>query len=252
MSKVNWLVFAGVLFAGVAMAVAQTPAPQKPSAATSKAGAGSKTGAATRAPYDRALLNPALLKEKAPETYDAKFTTTKGDFTIHVTRAWAPLGADRFYNLVKHHYYDGASFFRVLDGFVVQFGINAYPRVTAAWKDATIKDDPVKQSNRNGFVTFATAGPNTRTTQVFISLGNNARLDAMGFAPFGQVTGEDMLTVVKLYSGYGEGTPSGNGPDQGEIEKQGKAYLDKGWPKLDSIKTAVIAAPAPASAPAKK
>ena len=252
MSKANWLVFAGVLFAGVAMAVAQTPAPQKPSAASTKAGASSKTGAATRAVYDRALLNPALLKEKAPETYDAKFTTTKGDFTIHVTRAWAPLGADRFYNLVKHHYYDGASFFRVLDGFVVQFGINAYPRVTAAWKDATIKDDPVKQSNRNGFVTFATAGPNTRTTQVFISLGNNARLDAMGFAPFGQVTGDDMLTVVKLYSGYGEGAPSGNGPDQGEIEKQGKAYLDKGWPKLDSIKTAVIVAPAPASPPTKQ
>ena len=252
MSKVNWLVFAGVLFAGVAMAVAQTPSPQKPSAASTKAGASSKTGAAIRAPYDRALLNPALLKEKAPETYDAKFTTTKGDFTIHVTRAWAPLGADRFYNLVKHHYYDGASFFRVLDGFVVQFGINAYPRVTAAWKDATIKDDPVKQSNRNGFVTFATAGPNTRTTQVFISLGNNARLDAMGFAPFGQVTGDDMLTVVKLYSGYGEGAPSGNGPDQGEIEKQGKAYLDKGWPKLDSIKTAVIVAPAPASPPTKQ
>ncbi len=253
MSKVNWLVFAGVLFAGIAMAVAQTPAPQKPSAATTKAGASSKTGAATtRALYDRALLNPALLKEKAPETYDAKFTTTKGDFTIHVTRAWAPLGADRFYNLVKHHYYDGASFFRVLDGFVVQFGINAYPRVSAAWKDATIKDDAVKQNNRDGFVTFATAGPNTRTTQVFISLGNNARLDAMGFAPFGQVTGDDMLTVVKLYSGYGEGAPSGNGPDQGEIEKQGKAYLDKGWPKLDSIKTAVIVAPTPASAPAKK
>jgi len=254
MSKANWLVFAGVLFAGVAMAVAQTPSPQKPSAATTKAGAGSKTAAATtRAPYDRALLNPALLKEKAPETYDAKFTTTKGDFTIHVTRAWAPLGADRFYNLVKHHFYDGASFFRVLDGFVVQFGINAYPKVSAAWRTATITDDPVKQSNKDGYVTYAKENrPDTRTTQVFINLGNNARLDAMGFAPFGQVTGDDMLTVVKLYSGYGEGAPSGNGPDQGEIEKQGKAYLDKGWPKLDSIKTAVIVAPAPVSAPAKK
>ena len=254
MSKANWLVFAGVLFAGVAMAVAQTPSPQKPSAATTKAGAGSKTAAATtRAPYDRALLNPALLKEKAPETYDAKFTTTKGDFTIHVTRAWAPLGADRFYNLVKHHFYDGASFFRVLDGFVVQFGINAYPKVSAAWRTASITDDPVKQSNKDGYVTYAKENrPDTRTTQVFINLGNNARLDAMGFAPFGQVTGDDMLTVVKLYSGYGEGAPSGNGPDQGEIEKQGKAYLDKGWPKLDSIKTAVIVAPAPVSAPAKK
>jgi len=254
MSKANWLVFAGVLFAGVAMAVAQTPSPQKPSAASTKAGAGSKTAAATtRAPYDRALLNPALLKEKAPETYDAKFTTTKGDFTIHVTRAWAPLGADRFYNLVKHHFYDGASFFRVLDGFVVQFGINAYPKVSAAWRTASITDDPVKQSNKDGYVTYAKENrPDTRTTQVFINLGNNARLDAMGFAPFGQVTGDDMLTVVKLYSGYGEGAPSGNGPDQGEIEKQGKAYLDKGWPKLDSIKTAVIVAPAPVSAPAKK
>src|SRR6266571_2173477 len=253
MSKVNWLVFAGVLFAGAAMAVAQTPGPQKPSAATTKAGASSKTGAAIRAPYDRALLNPALLKEKAPETYDAKFTTTKGDFTIHVTRAWAPLGADRFYNLVKHHFYDGASFFRVLDGFVVQFGINAYPKVSAVWRTATITDDPVKQSNKDGYVTYAKENrPDTRTTQVFISLGNNARLDAMGFAPFGQVTGDDMLTVVKLYSGYGEGAPSGNGPDQGEIEKQGKAYLDKGWPKLDSIKTAVIVAPAPVSAPTKQ
>jgi len=184
-----------------------------------------------------------------------KFETTKGDFTMRVTRVWAPLGADRFYNLVKHHFYDGASFFRVLDGFVVQFGISAYPPVSAAWKNTNIKDDPVKQSNKSSYVTFATGGPNTRTTQVFINLGNNSRLDGVGFSPFGQVI-EGMTIVVKLYDGYGEGAPSGKGPDQNKIETLGRPYLDKGWPKLDSIKTVTILSPAPAknggAAPATK
>jgi peptidyl-prolyl cis-trans isomerase A (cyclophilin A) len=209
------------------------------------------TGAATARPaYDRALLRPALLKEKAPDEYKVQFSTTRGDFVVTVTRAWAPLGADRFYNLVKHHFYDNASFFRVLPNFMAQFGISAYPAVNAVWENANIKDDPVTQSNIRGYITFATGGPNTRTTQVFINFGDNKRLDHDGFAPFGRVT-EGMNVVDMFYDQYGEGAPSGGGPDQNQIQKQGKPYLDKGWPKLDFIKTATIISPAPAPAAAK-
>jgi len=185
------------------------------------------------------LLNPSYFKEQAPATFKAKFTTTKGDFVVEVTRAWAPLGADRFYNLVKNHFFDGAAFFRVLPGFVAQFGLSANPQVSRVWASAAIKDDPVTQSNRQGFLTFATAGPNTRTTQLFINLADNQNLDGMGFAPFGKVT-EGMEVVQQFYSGYGEGAPGGNGPNQGRITNEGKAYLDKNFPLLDSIKTAVI------------
>jgi peptidyl-prolyl cis-trans isomerase A (cyclophilin A) len=204
------------------------------------------TGAATARPaYDRVLLHPALLKEKAPDEYKVQFSTTRGDFVVTVTRSWSPLGADRFYNLVKHHFYDNASFFRVLPNFMAQFGISAYPAVNAVWENADIKDDPVTQSNTRGYVTFATGGPNTRTTQVFINFGDNQRLDHDGFAPFGLVT-DGMKVVDMLYDQYGEGAPSGGGPDQNQIQKQGKPYLDKGWPKLDSIKTATITSPVPA------
>ncbi|MHB8526343.1 MAG: peptidylprolyl isomerase [Candidatus Acidiferrales bacterium] len=185
------------------------------------------------------LLHPASLHATAPAVYDVKFHTTKGDFTMQVTRSWAPIGADRFYNLVEHHFYDGAAFFRVIQGFVVQFGINANPHISAVWQRADIKDDPVSQSNGPGYVTFATGGPNTRTTQVFISLVNNARLDAMGFAPFGKII-EGMDVVNQLYSGYGES------PDQGKIQSQGKAYLEKSFPKLDTIITARVEPAAPA------
>lgn len=251
---------AGVLSLTVCAAqlCAQTPAtpPAKPKTATAQKSTTAKPGTAAGAKtYDRTLLRPALLKDKAPETYQVKFSTTKGDFTLTVTRAWAPRGADRFYNLVKHHFYDNGSFFRVLTGFVAQFGLSAYPPVNAAWSKATIQDDPVTQSNKKYYITFATAGPNTRTTQVFINLNDNARLDSMGFAAFGQVT-DGTNVVDSLYADYGEGAPSGKGPDQGEIEKQGKAYLDKGWPQLDSIKTAtLVGAPAAAThktLPAKK
>src|SRR5215467_3074400 len=183
------------------------------------------------------LHQPENVKEQAPAEYDAKFVTTKGDFMIHVTRAWAPLGADRFYNLVKHGFYNNAHFFRVLPGFVVQFGLSADPQVSRVWRSANIKDDPVAQSNKPGTVSFATAGPNTRTTQVFINLGNNGQLDKMGFSPFGKVT-EGMDVVEKLHAGYGEGAPQGRGPDQGTITAQGKAYLDKNFPNLDTIKSA--------------
>ena len=177
---------------------------------------------------------------KAPDTFRARFETTRGSFTVEVTRAWAPLGADRFYGLVKSGFYDGARFFRVLPGFVVQFGIPGDPAVARQWRSANIADDPVTQTNAPGSITFATSGPNSRTTQVFINLGNNASLDKMGFAPFGRVT-EGMDVVGQLYSGYGEGAPQGRGPDQGRIQSEGNAYLEKGFPKMDSIKKASVA-----------
>ena len=207
----------------------------------------------TKPSFNRALLKPAALNTKAPETYQARFSTTRGEFTVKVTRAWAPLGADRFYNLVKHRFFDNASFFRVLPGFMAQFGLSAYPPVSAAWTGTNLKDDPVTQSNTRGRISFATAGPNTRTTQVFINTGNNARLDASGFAPFGEVDEAGMAVVETLYSGYGEGFPQGAGPNQGLIEQQGKAYLDKGFSKLDRINTAtIVGGPAPALKAKKK
>jgi len=197
---------------------------------------------ATRAAVDQALLEPGNLRAVAPAEYSAKFVTTAGEFTIKVTRAWSPNGADRFYNLVSHHFYDGAAFFRVLSGFMAQFGISAYPEVSQVWQSAVIRDDPHVQSNKRGYVTFATAGPNTRTTQVFINFGNKAGLDSQGFTPFGVVSEEGMKVVDKLYSGYGEGAPSGHGPDQGMIQRAGRAYLEKGFPKLDTVRTATIVA----------
>jgi peptidyl-prolyl cis-trans isomerase A (cyclophilin A) len=213
---------------------------------------------ASASPYERVLLRPALLTAKAPATFEARFITTKGDFTITVTREWAPFGADRFYNLVRHHFYDNASFFRAIKGFMVQFGISAYPPVTAAWEHAPIKDDPVVQSNLRGYVSYAKPNePNTRTTQVFINLVDDKRLDGMGFAPFGQVT-DGMDVVDQLYTGYGDGSDmGGKGPVQDSISKLGKPYLDKNFPELDSIKTTRLilpegAAPAPTKKPAPK
>lgn len=185
------------------------------------------------------LYRPATLRDRAPAVYQARFVTTQGIFIVEVHRAWAPLGADRFYNLVKYGYYNGNSFFRVLPGFVVQFGISPRPALNRIWNHASIKDDPVMRTNLRGDVTFATAGPNTRTTQVFIDLADNSRLDSQGFAPFGQVT-QGMDVVDKFYSGYGEGAPEGDGPSQELLTKLGKPYLDKDFPKLDSIKMASI------------
>jgi peptidyl-prolyl cis-trans isomerase A (cyclophilin A) len=182
---------------------------------------------------DPALLHPAELKAKAPDVYDVKFSTTKGDFVVQVNRAWAPIGADRFYNLVKHGFFTGAPFFRVVPGFIIQFGLTPDPAVNRVWQSADIKDDPVTQSNKPGYLVFATAGPNTRTTQLFINFGNNTFLDSQGFAPFGQVT-SGMDVVKNLYSGYGEQ------PNQGSITSQGKAYIEKNFPKIDSIVSATI------------
>jgi peptidyl-prolyl cis-trans isomerase A (cyclophilin A) len=224
----------------------ETPAPPaeaKPETATASQPAtapapAAKTPAAAppRAGFDRALLRPAALAEKAPDTFQVKFETTRGDFTVTVTRASAPLGADRFYNLVKHHFYDNASFFRVVPGFVVQFGISAYPPVAAAWANANIKDEPVVGSNKRGYLTYAkTSIPNTRSTQVFINLKDNPGLDRQGFSPFGAVDGNGMNVVEMLYDQYGD-----NGPDQEQLTKLGKPYLDKNFPKVDSIKTATL------------
>lgn len=185
------------------------------------------------------LTDPSKLTEKAPESFKVKFETTKGNFTVEVTRSLAPNGADRFYNLVRSGYFKDVAFFRVIAGFMCQFGIHGDPKVSAAWREASIPDDPVKASNTRGAVTFATAGPNTRTTQLFINFGNNSRLDGMGFAPFGKVV-EGMDVVDKINNEYGEGAPRGRGPDQGRVQKEGNAYLKKDFPNLDYIKSATI------------
>jgi peptidyl-prolyl cis-trans isomerase A (cyclophilin A) len=186
------------------------------------------------------LRNPAALNEKAPDTYKANFDTSKGTFTITVNRAWAPLGADRFYNLVKNGFFDDARFFRVMEKFMAQVGIHGNPTIAKAWAGARIQDDPVKQSNRRGFVTFATGGPNTRTTQFFINFRDNGGLDKQGFAPFGEVT-SGMDVVDRLYAGYGDGPPGGKGPNQGRVQGEGNVYLNKDFPRLDFIKAATIA-----------
>ena len=196
-------------------------------------------GLAMNPARSQVLMNPADLSEQAPPVYKAKFDTSKGTFEIQVHRDWAPAGADRFYNLVKNGFFDNTRFFRVVSGFMVQFGLSGDPNVSAQWRQARIHDDQVKQSNTRGMVTFATAGPNTRTTQVFINFGDNNRLDGMGFAPFGQVV-SGMNVVDALYSGYGEGAPGGNGPEQGRIQQEGNAYLTKDFAELDYIKKATI------------
>jgi len=184
----------------------------------------------------KALLHPDQLTAKAPAQFDAVFHTTNGDFTVRVHRAWAPHGADRFYELVRNGFYDGAKIFRVIPRFVVQFGISPYPTVSREWTNATIPDDPVTTHNTRGTVTFASAGPGSRTTQVFVNLGDNEALDPQGFAPFGEVV-SGLKVVGSLYSGYAH-EPTGH---QGEMMEEGNEYFDKSWPKLDAIETARIA-----------
>ncbi|HET7146403.1 MAG TPA: peptidylprolyl isomerase [Gaiellaceae bacterium] len=182
------------------------------------------------------LLHPAKLTAKAPQLFDIEFHTTKGDFVVTVHRTWAPNGADRLYNLAKNGFFDGEKFFRVVPGFVVQFGISPYPEVSKAWRDAMIPDDVVTNHNTRGTVSFASAGPNTRTTQIFVNLGDNRGLDNNGFAPVGSVV-SGMKVLDKLYSGYGD-DPT---PHQPEMETQGNAWLEDHYPKLDSIETAEVA-----------
>jgi len=224
---------------------AQTP-PAKPKSSTTTAAPKPAASA-----YDRTLLKPSLLKDTAPDTYQVKFDTTRGEFTVTVTRAWAPIGADRFYNLVKHHYFDGCRFFRVIPNFMVQFGISPYPPVNAAWDKATIKDDSVKQKNTRGMLTFAkTSLPNSRTTQLFINFKDNSFLDSQGFAPFGVVDGRGMNVVEMMYDQYGD-----TANNEEEMEKGGEKAIAAKWPKLDTIKSATIVggtSSTPAAKPAPK
>lgn len=232
--------------------LAQTPPPAK--SATPAAKSAAPAAKPPAAPAVNPLLHPETLKAVAPANFQVKFTTTKGDFIVNVHRDWSPQGADRFYNLVKNRYFTNVAFFRNITGFIVQFGMAPDPKVGAVWQEAKIKDDPAKPSvhNAKGTVVFATAGPNTRTNQFFVNTNDNTRsLDPQvspgnsGFTPFGEVT-EGMDIVLGLYAGYGER------PDQGRILNEGAAYLDKNFPLLDKIKTAVIVPAAGAAAPATK
>ncbi len=190
--------------------------------------------------HDQAQVDPSLATERAPDVFRASFTTTRGTFVVEVHRDWAPNGADRFYNLVKLGFYDDTRFFRVIDGFMAQFGISGDPAITSRWRTANIKDDPVKKSNVRGFVTYAqTSQPDSRSTQIFVNYRDNSRLDQSRFAPFGQVV-EGMRVLDELYSGYGEGRPQGSGPDQMRVEESGNAYLDEQFPKLDRVLSARV------------
>ncbi len=189
------------------------------------------------------LLDPdhADVNRQAPDQFRVAFATTKGEFLVEVHRQWAPLGADRFYNLVQAGYYNGNRFFRVLDGFVAQFGMHGDPAINEAWDMASIPDDPTGEMNTRGRLTFAHGGPATRTTQLFINLGDNLGLDNRGFPPFGEVI-EGMSVVNSLYSGYGEGAPDGRGPSQGRIGAEGNAYLEREFPMLDYVESARVVA----------
>jgi len=186
-----------------------------------------------------ALLIPSLAHEQAPASYKARFETTKGSFVVKVEREWAPNGADRFFNLTKIGYFEDIAFFRAIEGFVVQFGISGNAEINQQWANARIKDDPVKYSNKRSYVTFAMAGPNSRTTQLFINLRDNSELDSQGFAPIGRVI-EGMSVIDSLYTGYGEMAPKGKGPRSRVLNARGNDYLRMQFPDLDYINNVVV------------
>jgi peptidyl-prolyl cis-trans isomerase A (cyclophilin A) len=195
-------------------------------------------------PINPALANPANpeMNQPAPATYQAEFQTTGGTFVIEVHRDWAPIGAERFYNLVRNGYYDGGRFFRVVPDFVAQFGIHSDPAITAIWKNAVIPDDPVGHTNARYTVTFGRSGPNSRAVQVFVNLADNRSLDDMGFAPFGEVV-RGMNVIDRLYDDYGDSPPAGNGVDQARVLAEGEAYLRRSFPRLTRIVGARIVTP---------
>jgi len=193
----------------------------------------------TKSPETSAAAVEPKKAVTAPAQFNVKCDTSKGAFTIEIHRDWAPRGVDHFYELVQERFFDDARFFRVVRNFVVQFGINKDPKVTSLWGRLNLPDDPVKQSNVRGTITYATAGPNTRTTQLFLNLANNRMLDSQGFAPFGKVT-DGMAVVDALYAGYGDMPPGGAGPDPTKIETQGNDYLERYFNRLDYVKTARI------------
>lgn len=217
-----------------------TPPPSSVVVAPPPSAAPPPSGPATSAPVDPRLLSPAGLREQGPATYTVELATTAGPIQIDVTRAWSPNGADRFYNLVRAGFYTDVAFFRVIDGFMAQCGIHGSPEVSRAWQRASIADDPVVQHNTRGMVSFATAGPGTRTTQFFINLVDNSRLDGMGFSPFGRVRDASMANVDRLYHGYGEGAPAGRGPQQARMQSEGNTYLRAEFPELSYIQSARV------------
>ncbi|MGQ0553136.1 MAG: peptidylprolyl isomerase [Planctomycetota bacterium] len=218
------------LFAVSALAL---PSCADKSAAAGGAGAAEAPAMAFGPQFLTNAANPEV-NRTAPPIFQAKFETTAGDFIIEVQRDLSPNGADRFYNLAANGFYDGVKFFRVVPGFMAQFGIHGDPAIAAAWKNANIQDDPVKQGNRRGNISFAKTGmPNSRSTQLFINFGDNSALDPQGFSSFGRVI-QGMESVDKIHSGYGEQ------PNQMQIQAQGNAYLEKSFPKLDAIKRVTI------------
>jgi peptidyl-prolyl cis-trans isomerase A (cyclophilin A) len=241
--RTHALAAAFALVALVACGAGPSPVASAPIAPTSPPSSDPAPSLPPAAHHAPAELDPSLATARAPEVFLADFTTTKGDFVVEVHRSWAPNGADRFYNLVKIGFYDDTRFFRAIPDFMVQFGIPGDPEVASKWQSASIADDPVTQSNLRGLVTFAQTGrPNSRTTQIFICYANHPTLDASGFAPFAKVT-RGMDVVDALYKGYGEGAPSGHGPDQERIQSEGNAYLDREFPKLDRILVTRIVQP---------
>lgn len=226
--------------AGEAAALAGAAAGAAGVAAGAAAGAVGEAVAAAPADLKAALSDPTKATATAPNTFKVKFTTTKGAFVVTVQRDWAPRGADRFYNLVQSGFMTDIAFFRAVAGFMVQFGVHGDPKIAAAWRSSEFGDDPVKESNKRGRITFATRGPNTRTTQMFINFGDNTQLDGMGFAPFGEVDAEGMKIVDSLYTGYGEGAPRGGGPDQMRVQMQGNVYLKADFPQLDYLQKAEL------------
>jgi peptidyl-prolyl cis-trans isomerase A (cyclophilin A) len=229
--KFGAITIAVLTLAATAVAVGQAPRGGK--AAKAKAGPAARGGAN---PNRARLSTPSQLTEKAPDTFKARFDTSAGPFVIEVHRDWSPLGADRFYNLVKNGFYDDTRFFRVLEGFMAQIGMNGDPNIQRVWGGANFRDDPVKESNKRGYVSFAkSSAPDSRSTQFFINFVDNSGLDDQGFSPFGQVV-SGMEVVDKLFSGYGRT----NVPDQGRITAEGNAYLLKEYPKLDYVRRATI------------
>jgi len=224
--------------AGADMASAESPAELAAMVEAARNTQQRRAAPPNDAPPNPRLLNPSAANEQAPARYTVELDTTAGTIRMDVHREWAPNGADRFYNLVRMGYYTDIAFFRVIDGFMAQTGLHGSPQVNTAWRDASIPDDPVTQSNTRGMVSFATRGPNTRTVQFFINFGDNSRLDGMGFSPFARVT--DMTPVDALYKGYGEGAPRGRGPDQSRINREGNSYLRASFPQLDYIRSARI------------
>jgi peptidyl-prolyl cis-trans isomerase A (cyclophilin A) len=246
------IISGGIAFAQTAPATKPpAPKPAPPKTAGAKVAKGVQPRLGPTPAQAAKLMHPQALKATAPATYKVKFTTAKDQtFVVDIHRDWAPNGADRFYNLAKNGFFNGVRFYRVSPGFVVQFGVNADPKITQAWAPARIQDDPVKEHNTKGRLTFAMGGPNSRTTQLFFNLKDNTRLDDMGFAPIGEVS-EGMDVVEGLFSGYGEiREQGGNGPEQMRVMMEGEKYLKASFDNLDIVKSAVVIEP-PGSAPPK-